>query len=304
MRRRRGRRWTRWRSSIATAVYGAPRFAAAARRAGIRPLVGADVTLVDGPPLLLLVENRTGYRNLCRLLTRAREGLCKADPPRATRELLAEHASGLIALGGAAPRAIFRRSARRSDQRTSIWKCSATSTRARPGMNARSRRRRRRRAWDWWRPTTSATPRRGSVWSTTSSPARVKSAPSTRSAGACCQNSEALAQVAARDVALFADRPAAVRATRAIAERCQFSLADLGYTFPRYAVPDGETEQSTLEKLCEAGVGHRYAADDPLRPKGARAAHAGSWGSSGGSASPATSSWSGTSFRSRSRRTS
>ncbi len=67
--------------------------------------------------------------------------------------------------------------------------------------------------------------------------------------------------------ALFADRPAAVRATRAIAERCQFSLADLGYTFPRYAVPDGETEQSYLEKLCEAGVGHRYAADDPLRPK-------------------------------------
>ena len=52
-------------------VYGAPRFAAAARRVGIRPLVGADVTLADGSPLLLLVENKTGYRNLCRLLTRA-----------------------------------------------------------------------------------------------------------------------------------------------------------------------------------------------------------------------------------------
>ena len=67
--------------------------------------------------------------------------------------------------------------------------------------------------------------------------------------------------------ALYADRPAAVRATRTIAERCQFSLADLGYTFPRYAVPDGETEQSYLEKLCEAGVGRRYTADDPLRPQ-------------------------------------
>src|SRR5580692_10969748 len=62
-------------------------------------------TLTDGPPLLLLVENQAGYKNLCRLLTRAREGLCKADPPRATPELLAEHAAGLIALGGAAPRA-------------------------------------------------------------------------------------------------------------------------------------------------------------------------------------------------------
>src|SRR3954466_7225749 len=85
-------------------VYGAPRPPAGARRAGIRPLVGADVTLADGPPLLLLVENAAGYRNLCRLLTRAREGLAKADPPRVTQALLAEHAAGLIALGGAAPR--------------------------------------------------------------------------------------------------------------------------------------------------------------------------------------------------------
>ena len=173
-------------------VYGAPRFAAAARRVGIRPLVGADVTLADGPPLLLLVENKTGYRNLCRLLTRAREGLGKADPPRATRALLAEHAAGLIALGGAAPRDGSPRALRRrSGGRTSTWRCSATSTRARPGMNARSRRRRRRRAWGWWRPTTSATRRRGSASSTTSSPARAKNAPSTRSAGACCRTASA-----------------------------------------------------------------------------------------------------------------
>src|SRR5579862_5993886 len=85
-------------------VYGAPRFAAAAARAGIRPLFGADVTLADGPPLLLLVENARGYRNLCRLLTRARAGGRKSDPPRTTRALLAAHAAGLVALGGAAPR--------------------------------------------------------------------------------------------------------------------------------------------------------------------------------------------------------
>ena len=73
-------------------VYGAPRFAAVARRAGLRPLVGADVTLADGPPVLVLVESVAGYRNLCRLLTRAREGLEKADPPRATVALLASAA--------------------------------------------------------------------------------------------------------------------------------------------------------------------------------------------------------------------
>ena len=41
--------------------------------------------------------------------------------------------------------------------------------------------------------------------------------------------------------ALFRDRPDAVRATRAIAERCAFTLADLGYTFPAYPVGPGET---------------------------------------------------------------
>src|ERR1022692_3460080 len=85
-------------------VYGAPRFFAAARRAGIQPIVGADVTLATGAPLLLLVESRRGYQNLCRLLTRARAGLQKSEPARTTAALLEEHAAGLIALAGAAPR--------------------------------------------------------------------------------------------------------------------------------------------------------------------------------------------------------
>src|SRR5256886_17551213 len=55
-------------------VYGAPRFFTAARRAGIRPLVGAEVAVEGGGLLWLLVEDRDGYRNLCRLIT--------ADAPR------------------------------------------------------------------------------------------------------------------------------------------------------------------------------------------------------------------------------
>ena len=52
-----------------------------------------------------------------------------------------------------------------------------------------------------------------------------------------------------------------MRATRAIAERCAFTLADLGYTFPSYPVPPGETQQSYLEKL--AWRGRRRAATTP-----------------------------------------
>jgi len=68
-------------------VYGAPRFFAAARRAGIRPIVGAELALVADahggapPPVLLLVEDRRGYQNLTRLLTRAWAGRRKEQGP-------------------------------------------------------------------------------------------------------------------------------------------------------------------------------------------------------------------------------
>src|SRR5262249_32264959 len=85
-------------------VYGAPRFYQAAKAAGIKALVGAEVTLSAGdrgataenfplrkqrlgsdrkstthPRLTLLVENRTGYRNLCRLLTAGALGKAKGE---------------------------------------------------------------------------------------------------------------------------------------------------------------------------------------------------------------------------------
>ena len=51
-------------------VSGAPRFFKAARAAGVRPIVGAALSLEDGGALPLLVETQRGYRNLCRLITR------------------------------------------------------------------------------------------------------------------------------------------------------------------------------------------------------------------------------------------
>ena len=66
---------------------------------------------------------------------------------------------------------------------------------------------------------------------------------------------------------LFRDLPQAVRATRAIAERCAFTLANLGYEFPDYDVPAGETQQSFLEKLSWEGIGRRYEPLDPILAK-------------------------------------
>ena len=53
------------------------------------------------------------------------------------------------------------------------------------------------------------------------------------------------------------------RATRAIAERCTFTLADLGYRFPSFPVPEGESEQGLLERLSWRGVEERYAIEIP-----------------------------------------
>src|SRR2546429_7540570 len=49
--------------------YGAQRFSVAAREHNVRPIVGAELSMEDGGVLPVLVENRTGYKNLFGLLT-------------------------------------------------------------------------------------------------------------------------------------------------------------------------------------------------------------------------------------------
>ncbi|TMB45364.1 MAG: PHP domain-containing protein, partial [Deltaproteobacteria bacterium] len=82
-------------------VYGAPRFFQAARRAGLRALVGAEVPVAGAGNLWLLVEERAGYKNLCRLLTAGALGHAKGEG-QVTWEEVEEHAAGLHCLAGGA----------------------------------------------------------------------------------------------------------------------------------------------------------------------------------------------------------
>src|ERR1700750_787142 len=82
-------------------VYGAQRFSVAARERGVHPIIGAELSMEDGSILPVLVENRTGYKNLCELLTqahlRSEKGKC------AVRwDELSEFADGLVAFLGSA----------------------------------------------------------------------------------------------------------------------------------------------------------------------------------------------------------
>ena len=73
-------------------------------------------------------------------------------------------------------------------------------------------------------------------------------------------NAERRLKPAAEMAALFRDLPGAVAATGAIAERCAFKLCDLGYRFPSYPLPPGETPDSYLRLLVEAGARERWGA--------------------------------------------
>ena len=78
-------------------VYGAPRFFRAMTKLGLRAIVGSEITLEDGARLLLLVEDREGYQNLCRLITKA-----KLSESPATLDDVEEYAEGLVGLTGTA----------------------------------------------------------------------------------------------------------------------------------------------------------------------------------------------------------
>jgi len=62
---------------------------------------------------------------------------------------------------------------------------------------------------------------------------------------------------------LFRDLPAAVANTRRIAEQCEFTLANLGYRFPEFPLPPGETPMSYLRALTDAGARRRYGGITP-----------------------------------------
>src|SRR5712671_3035447 len=99
-------------------VFGAVEFFQKATAAGIKPIIGCEAYLAPGKRtdrtqiprsddfdgggnfhLILLAQNRAGYRNLCKLLTTAyQDGLYYK--PRIDKEILAELSDGLIVLSG------------------------------------------------------------------------------------------------------------------------------------------------------------------------------------------------------------
>ncbi|MBU7006802.1 DNA polymerase III subunit alpha [Phosphitispora fastidiosa] len=78
---------------------GAILFSGLAKKAGIKPITGVEITLGDDSHLTLLAKNPDGYTNLCRILSAAHLGNPR-QTPRTSYETLRAYSSDLAALSG------------------------------------------------------------------------------------------------------------------------------------------------------------------------------------------------------------
>ena len=251
-------------------LHGAPRFYKAAKEAGIHPMVGSEISLENGRRLTVLVENRQGYQNLCRLLTSMHLRAPKGEG-RASWSDIEEHAGGLVAFianpldvhsGGAHSRNIH---ARDGDRIFSIFgkqnTCVELQRHFRDGQEAGNQ-----VLMDYAQ-------RHGLPLVATNG---VRYA---RQSGRCLfdaltcirhkttldragplldSNAERYLKDPRVMTRLFRDVPRAVRNSLELSSRLQFTLEDLGYKFPRYPLPRGETPASCLKKITLEGARQRY----------------------------------------------
>ncbi|MFQ6067236.1 MAG: DNA polymerase III subunit alpha, partial [bacterium] len=79
-------------------LYGAVRFYEKATKVGIKPIIGTELRLESGYPLILLAKSKRGYSNLCHLVSEMH--LSSEDEPRLKIEILAKYSEDLFALSG------------------------------------------------------------------------------------------------------------------------------------------------------------------------------------------------------------
>ena len=298
-------------------LYGAPRFYHGAERAGIRAIVGAELTidLSSDPPsagapsvrdprnsrnpndlrLYVLVPDRERYRNLCRMITASKlrplnaveveHGRAAPKYPakgesRITLDDLERHGAGLICLAGGARSPLALALTRGDDPRALCDRLGAIFGRGNFHIDlgrhldpAEERLNRRlaalAAACGVALVATNDVCHTGADRALLDALTCIRLGLTLEEAGrALWANAERRLKPAAEMAALFRDLPGAIAATGAIAERCAFKLCDLGYRFPSYPLPPGETPDSYLRLLVEAGARERWGAAPGARVLG------------------------------------
>ncbi len=284
-------------------VYGAPRFHLAAQKLGIKAHVGAEITVknVQGPKsrvqsrntnigpwtldlghqesfsLPLLVRNRTGYQNLCRLISlmklrvpkHAKPGECAVTPAE-----LAAHADGLVCLTGTetGPLKKERETGRGAGGNRHIieWLLEVFG---KGNVYAELQRHFDRNeearnqvvvalaeklqlpllATNGVCQATRAQREVADVFTCLRNHVRLENA-----GRLLAKNSEAYLKTGPTMAKLFADLPAAVANSVELSASLEFTLKDLGYEFPKYPTPANETMASFLRQRTYEGARLRY----------------------------------------------
>ncbi len=252
-------------------VYGAPRFHTSAAKAGMKAHIGAEITAEAGGRYTLLVESRTGYQNLCRLVTRMKlRAGPKPSQPAATLEDFTEFAEGLLCLTGGdeGPLALGLNNNNAPEvleRLTRIFGPHSVYIELQRHYN-REEESRNQAAIDLARSLRLPLVATNGVCHATKSEREVLDVftcldhkTTLAEAGRLlARNSERHLKSPAEMAQLFADIPEAIANTEAISSRLGFTLADLGYQFPEYPLPPGETVSSFLWKLTDEGARRRY----------------------------------------------
>ena len=234
-------------------ISGAARFHMAAKKAGVRAHIGAEITCTDGHRYPLLAENRTGYQNLCRLITRMKMRAKKGEGA-ATPEEFAEFASGLVLLASRSDEKLIET----FGHKNVFIELQRHYNRAEEAGNQAliDFARKHQLPLVATNGVSHATPEAREALDILTC---VRYKTTIGEAGRLLSiNSERHQKSALEMSRLFADLPEAIANTRALSDRLQFTLADLGYQFPRYPTPPGECMNSFLRKRVEEGAMNRY----------------------------------------------
>jgi error-prone DNA polymerase len=253
-------------------VSGAPRFHMAAKKLGIRAHIGGEVTAEDGSRYVLLAENRLGYQNLCRLISHIK---LRAPKGKAAARLedVEQFSKGLVCLTGGDEGRLacalctggFDEARRTLDRLISVFGKASVYVEMQRHFD-RDEEVRNQAVVELAREFGLPLLATNGVYHAQAGERElmdvltcVRHKTNIADAGRLLsRNRERHLKPAGQMVRLFADYPEAIANTRELSDRLEFTLADLGYEFPKYPVTDGETMDSFLRKRTEEGARRRY----------------------------------------------
>ncbi|WP_281017494.1 MULTISPECIES: error-prone DNA polymerase [unclassified Minwuia] len=242
-----------------------------AATAGLRPVIGCRLDLLDAPSLLAYPKDRAGYGRLCALLSAGkmqdaagewqRKGVCDLSLAMVAEALGTEPAQVvLIAMPGADVDRFAAELPRLVQHLPGLSHIAATylyrgDDRARINHLARLA-----RAHDLRLLATNDvhyhTPARRPLQDVMTC---IREKVTIRSAGHLLHpNAERHLKSPAEMQRLFADWPEAISESRRIADACRFSLSELRYEYPEETVPHGRTPDEQLARLTREGAAERY----------------------------------------------